>query len=277
VERRRLLGLLATAAAAGLIAGIPAGRGWIVGRLVPTATGPDRYRDVGRLRPEPAVGRPVPDPHPKNGTEVSDDQDAPSGADDRRAATLAVISRDALGLAPARSGGRSHVIERLTLHHSAVRLAEMRLAPSRLRGHQDYHLAQGWPDVAYHYGVDPAGNVYALRDPSIASDTFTDYDPAGHLSIVCEGDFGAQAPTHVMLASVALLVAALADRHGVSPTTLGAHRDHAATACPGDGLHRALPALRRRAEAHVRAGGLTIDLLDGAAGAVRVAVIEAGG
>ena len=65
----------------------------------------------------------------------------------------------------------------IALRHTAAALATVAQAPGRLRSHQRFHQEQGWPDIAYHYGIDLAGNVYELRDPRLAGDTFTDYDP----------------------------------------------------------------------------------------------------
>lgn len=150
---------------------------------------------------------------------------------------LIVVCRDALGLVPARPDQRRHTLERLTLHHTAVQLEAPRLAPHRLRGHQRFHQRQGWSDIAYHYGIDLAGNVYELRDPAIPGDTFTDYDPTGHFLVVCEGDFDRQAPTDLMLEAAAGLFAWAAGHYGLELSTLAAHRDFAATACPGDALY----------------------------------------
>lgn len=100
------------------------------------------------------------------------------------------ICRQAWGAAPARPGGRPHTISRMTLHHTAVVLGDNRLAPSRLRQHQRFHQNdRGWIDIAYHVGVDRNGNMYELRSPDIAGDTATNYDPAGHFLVLCEGDF----------------------------------------------------------------------------------------
>ncbi len=166
-----------------------------------------------------------------------------SGDDELRstaAVVVAVLCRDAVGLASTRATSRSHAINRLTLHHSGVVLDAVASAPGRLRGHQGYHQSQGWPDIAYHYAVDLAGNVYELRDPSIPGDTFTRYDPQGHLLIVCEGSFSRQQPTDQMLDAVTHLVAAAASEYGVSVHTLAGHRDYVATDCPGDALYRTL-------------------------------------
>jgi hypothetical protein len=203
----------------------------------------------------------------------------PTDVDDDVAAGRArieVVCRDALGLVAASAGGRPHAPSRMTLHHTAVPLDRVADAPGRLRGHQRFHQQQGWSDIAYHYAVDLAGNAYELRDPSLAGDTFTDYDPAGHWLVVCEGDYDRQQPTDAMLETVAALFADAATTHGIEVATLGGHRDHAATSCPGDALHARLGPLRTRVTELVADGPGGIALLCGGPGDERIAAIEAG-
>lgn len=200
-------------------------------------------------------------------------------ADDAEAlATLpaiAVLCREATGLAAPLDGGREHRISTLTLHHTGVRHERAAEGPRRMRGHQRHHLAQGWIDVAYHYGVDLSGNVYELRDVGLAGDTFTEYDPAGHFLVVCEGDYDTQRPTDAMLAAVAGLFADAAVRFGVPPSTIAGHRDHASTRCPGSSLAEALPSLREEVARLAELGAPTLQRMCGSEGAARIALIEA--
>lgn len=189
--------------------------------------------------------------------------------------TVEVLCRDAVGLLAARDGGRPHRLRHLTLHHSALPLTDDRAVAVQLRHHQRFHLEQGWVDIAYHFAVDLRGNIYELRDPAVASDTFTDYDPAGHLGVVCEGDYSQQHPSDAMLEATALVLAHAVTAHRLSPSSLAGHRDHALTGCPGDHLAVHVPELRREVER------LTADPVEritvcGADGRARVAAIERG-
>lgn len=193
-------------------------------------------------------------------------------------ARVEVICRDALGLAAPVAAGPLHRLDRVTLHHTGVELGVNRHAPARLRGHQRYHLDQGWPDIAYHYAVDLRGNVYELRDPSQAGDTFTAYDPTGHLLVVCEGNYDVQQPSEMLLDGLASLLAATADAHGVDPATLSGHRDHASgLTCPGDALQARLPDLRHAAVTQRADGRGALAVVGGEVARMRVASIEAGG
>lgn len=189
---------------------------------------------------------------------------------------LDVLCRDALGLAAAAAPVRRQTIDTLTLHHTEVVLERNALAPQRLRRHQRFHQDQGWPDIAYHFAVDLRGNVYELRDPASAGDTFTSYDPAGHLLVVCEGDFNHQQPTDALLAAVATLFASASATYGVPLDRIAGHRDLAPeTTCPGGHLYRHLGAIRRDAVASLRGGTPAMQRICGSEGRRRVAAIEA--
>lgn len=213
---------------------------------------------------------PEDEPEDESGSGDDEEADAPST---RR---VEVICRDALGLVPATSGGSAHTPRRLTLHHTQVELGSNRKAPGRLRSHQRYHQEQGWVDIAYHFGVDLEGNLYELRDPAIAGETFTEYDPAGHFLVVCEGHYDLEVPSDAMLQATAEILAYGVRTFGIPADSLTGHRDHAAgVTCPGEHLYARLGALRQET---ARLAGQTREHseLCGDAGRDRVAAIEAG-
>lgn len=121
-------------------------------------------------------------------------------------------------------GGRPHTItpdDAIT----AVVLGDNNSAPARLRQHQRYHQNdKGWIDIAYHVSVDRNGNIYELRDWHLAGDTATEYDPAGHFLVLCEGDFDQEEITEAQLRRRARLRLGDASFH-IAPNTLGGHRD----------------------------------------------------
>ncbi len=189
------------------------------------------------------------------------------------------ICRQAWGAAPAREGGRPHTITRMTLHHTAVVLGDNRLAPSRLRQHQRFHQNdRGWIDIAYHVGVDRNGNIYELRTPEIAGDTATNYDPAGHFLVLCEGDFDQEPVSAAQLNGAATAFAWAAQQFHLASDTLGGHRDFADTACPGANLYAHITSgdLHTRIEALLAAGPVNLQRLCGEEAATKVAAIEAG-
>lgn len=188
-----------------------------------------------------------------------------------------LLCRDAWEAAPAGADDRTHTITGLMVHHAAVELTDNRDAPSRMRGYQRYHQEQGWPDVAYHVGVDRNGHLYQLRDPSIPGDTFTDYDPTGWLLVLADGHFDLQEPTAAQVEGVARVLAWGATRFSTD-TRVHAHRDHAETSCPGDHLYTPVAdgSLQARVTELLDAGGVDLQPVCGPEADALVAAIEGG-
>lgn len=200
----------------------------------------------------------------------------------RSAAGLAdsasLICRQAWEARAPAGAGSPHRITGLMIHHSAVTLADNRAAPQHLRSFQDSHQHSGFVDIAYHVGVDRNGNLYELRSPGIAGETYTDYDPSGWLLVLALGNFDEQEPTAAQLEGMARVLAWGAGTYGVDPAEVAGHRDAAATRCPGEALYRELESGRLSARVQDLLAGGGVDLRDlcGEAGAARVREIEAG-
>ena len=203
-------------------------------------------------------------------------EDGPGEAPEVATSTVTMICRDALGLLPAIAGGVVHEPLRVTVHHSAFLIEDAADAPGQLRAFQRDHQRRGWVDVAYHRAVDPAGNVYELRDPGVEGDSGTEYDTTGHLQLLCLGDYDQQEPTPALLETLARLIAAECAARDLPLATLSAHRDHVLTWCPGGALYARLEEVRARAEELLAAGAPALQPLCGEEGAARVAAIEAG-
>lgn len=162
------------------------------------------------------------------------------------------------------------------MHHSAVVLRNNRLAPSRLRSHQAAHQDRGWSDIAYHLLIDRNGNVYEGRPRWAVGDTATNYDPRGHLLVMCEGNFQEQRPSPAQVRALVDVLAWAVERHEVGVRTIRGHLELADTACPGRALQRRLGAVRRRVRERLEGGGVRLVELCGEAGRDRVEAIEAG-
>jgi len=189
-----------------------------------------------------------------------------------------VVCRDAWGALPAAGAFVAHEIERLTVHHTAALLETNSQAPGRIRQHQRYHLDRGWPDLAYHFVVDGAGNVYEGRPVDAVGDTATEYDPTGHFLVCCEGNFDEQDVPEPQLTALAAVLAWAAATYSVAPDTISGHRDWAATSCPGDLLYPVISSgeLAGTVSSLLEMGGVTLAVVCGDAAAKRVAAIESG-
>jgi hypothetical protein len=149
---------------------------------------------------------------------------------------------------------RAHTLSRLTIHHTGTNQNFNRTVADKLRGLQlfsqrDDSLASdrrkpAWPDVPYHFYVGIDGVVGEGRDWRYAGDTNTEYDPAGHLLVVVEGNFQKDTLTTAQRRTLDVIVPALARRFGISADRLASHRDYAQTECPGANLYAELARFR---------------------------------
>jgi len=169
----------------------------------------------------------------------------PENTTTRSVVVLSVFSKAAWG---GREPGEltPHDPVRLTVHHTASQGADVATAPERIRGYQRFHIAQGWPDVAYHYLIDQAGRVYQGRPPEGVGDTFTEYDPTGHFLVCLDGNFDTEMPSARSLEALAQVLAWAVQEYRIDRATLAGHRDYADLSCPGDNLYARLPTVADR-------------------------------
>lgn len=191
---------------------------------------------------------------------------------------IEVICKRAWGAEPVQGKFSRHTVTRLTVHHSGIVLRRNRRAPDQLRSIQRYHQSQGWPDIAYHFIVDRHGNVYKGRPTWARPDTFTDYNPRGHLTVMCLGDFGAQSIPAAQVGSTRDVLAWAVREFDVPIRRIRGHRDYTATACPGEDLYRLIESgeLRRAVRRRLDRGGVELNRLCGKEGRRRVRAIERG-
>ncbi len=172
----------------------------------------------------------------------------------------------------------AHTVKRLTVHHTASPISRIADGPGNIRGHQRFHQDnRGWPDIAYHFLVDPAGNIYQGRDPGFRGDTATNYNPAGHFLVCLEGDYDQAGVNDDQMSSLALVLAWGVSSFGVPVATLAGHRDYADTQCPGDAVYRLLTdgSLAERVNAVLASGQPTLVSVCGPEGDALISDIEA--
>ena len=158
-----------------------------------------------------------------------------------------VRTRDAWGAEPPGPGMRPHAIERITVHHTGPPpWYGAPPAAAYLRAIQSFHQGpeRRWPDIAYHLLIDLDGVVWEGRALAVAGDTATDYDPTGHALIAVLGDYDEQRPNQAQLDALIATARRLSAARGLDRAALAAHRDYAATACPGGHLYAYLEDVR---------------------------------
>ena len=138
---------------------------------------------------------------------------------------------------------------RITLHHTDGRYTTS-LAQSleEARFVQDFHQnGRKWNDIAYHYLVDPLGNILEGR-PLGTLGAHTLNNNEGNVGIVLLGTYHPpknDPTTTAQLAAVGALGRFLVRRFGIDPASLKGHRDYKQTDCPGDLAYPKLAELRR--------------------------------
>lgn len=198
----------------------------------------------------------------------------------RERVTLDVIARDAWRADPPGDFYERHRLEKLTVHHQGVTFTDSRKAPARLKTMQRYHQGaeKGFKDIAYHFVIDPAGNLYQGRPVWAAGETETDYDPRGHLLVCLLGDFETQTPEPAQIDALVHVLAYASETFDVSPETIEGHRDHAHTTCPGKNLHALIKdgTIAKRVSSLLKKERVRVNLLGGREGAEAVLAIKRG-
>jgi hypothetical protein len=244
--RRRLLALALTAAGAAIATPIV----WALSRLgdpaptttlaaTPTTLPPSTTIPATTTQPTTTTAAPpTTEPPPTTTTTEPPATKVITSGFGEIPLAVEAICVSAWGGQPPQGDFEEHVIERLTIHHTAARLDTNTRAPHHVRGHQRFHQRdRGWPDLAYHFIVDLNGHVYEGRPLWARGDTGTTYDPTGHFLVCCEGNFDEQEPSAAQLASLVAMLAWAAAEFEVDPATIRGHRDWAATSCPGANLY----------------------------------------
>ncbi len=169
-------------------------------------------------------------------------------------------------------------VQLLVVHHTLIpgNGYTQDQVPKLMRDIFDYHAGpeKGWPDIAYNFMVDQFGDVWEARFGSLDGPVQGSATGGnqGFAQLCCFlGDLSGQPPTEAAAASMASLLALLADRYSINTSpgatvnlvsrgssryaegaemvlpTLAGHRDVSLTACPGDAgysfLQQTLPVL----------------------------------
>ncbi len=138
---------------------------------------------------------------------------------------------------------------RITLHHTDGRYtANLAESLDETRFIQDFHQnGRKWSDIAYHFVVDPRGNIIEGRPlETLGAHTLSNNE--GNVGIVLLGTYHApknDQTTAAQLAAVAVIGRFLVKRFGIDPASLKGHRDYKQTDCPGDLAYPKLSELRK--------------------------------
>jgi hypothetical protein len=164
------------------------------------------------------------------------------------AAPFHVIRRAEWNAAPPKEAYTLHSPVYFTIHHTqshypktyAESVAEMQFI-------QDFHQnGRGWIDIAYHFLIDPMGNIFEGR-PLRALGAHVKGHNTGNVGISIMGNYHPPQHDPVTQATINSFVSVgryLKDTYDVNVSSFYAHRELGQTDCPGDDLYAQKPMLR---------------------------------
>jgi hypothetical protein len=172
-----------------------------------------------------------------------------------------VVTRGQWGAKPPVMAMKQQTPVRLTVHHTATPAKPKASLASKLKSLQafsqtdsklaDGRLKKAWADIPYHYYIDVNGAVGEARPAEFVGDTNTKYDPAGHITIVVEGNFETETPSKAEIDALIGLLASLARRYHIDADKIGVHKEFAQTACPGKNMMAMMPEIVARVKAEL--------------------------
>lgn len=164
----------------------------------------------------------------------------------------------------------------LVIHHMAspnTAASSLSHAFALARRCQADHMDRaGFDDSGQHFTVTRGGHCLEGRTGSLAALRAGDaYVKGAHvggantgrIGIECEGTYTSALPTGAQYRALVQLAAHLCRRYRIDPAAITGHRDHGATACPGEAFHAHLATLRRDVARTLASGVLSVSPLTG--------------
>ena len=134
-----------------------------------------------------------------------------------------------------------HRPDRVVLHHAGVLWKHGDRSRSKIRALQSWgQREKGWPDLPYHFLLDPEGTIYEGREMRFRPESNTQYDLTGAINVHLWGDFDQQRVSLPQLRSTVELLAWLADQWQLQKVTTHCQEAPGQTTCPGYDLLRYL-------------------------------------
>lgn len=134
------------------------------------------------------------------------------------------------------------LMHQVVIHHTASPRARTTVADVR-RWHVE---ERGWRDIGYHFLVGADGRPQRGR-PVDEQGAHVRGHNADTIGVCVIGAFSTEAPTEAQVVGLAGVLAALCVLYRIDPREgIVAHRDLAATDCPGDALYARMDEIRQR-------------------------------
>jgi hypothetical protein len=158
------------------------------------------------------------------------------------------VARTSWGAHPPKADYTPDSYVKITLHHTdGPQTTTLERSKQEVLFIQEFHQnGRGWNDIAYHFLVDGAGNVFEGR-PEGTLGAHTKNNNTGNLGIAMLGTHHPPKDDPVTKAkedAVGALGRYAVEKYGIDPNSLKGHRDYKSTDCPGDLGYARLRALK---------------------------------
>jgi len=119
----------------------------------------------------------------------------------------------------------------ICIHHSASKDGTLRDWDTIKK----WHLARGWRDIGYHFGIEALGDKYTVQEgrPLNMSGAHCPAVNSSRIGICVVGNFEVDVPHPQAILRLAELCASLCNQFKFPAQMINCHRDFAATLCPG--------------------------------------------
>ncbi|MDH3742966.1 MAG: peptidoglycan recognition protein family protein [Hyphomicrobiales bacterium] len=204
-----------------------------------------------------------PAPKPRAKPQISEPSQSQPSAPQSTGLDAAVIARKDWQAKPPLFAMKAHKPVAILVHHTASPANATRDIYYKMRSLQTFsqksaQLGNGrkrdaWADVPYHYYVSSDGHIAQGRDVNFSGDTNTNYDPAGHIQVVLEGNFEKTRPYVEQIEALESLLVSLARKWQVPASEIRVHKEVASTLCPGKYLLEIFPSLNERVDKQLKA------------------------
>ncbi|MCX7641073.1 MAG: peptidoglycan recognition protein family protein [Elusimicrobiales bacterium] len=143
-----------------------------------------------------------------------------------------------------------HTPKKITIHNTAGNYpTSYDDAVIEIQVIQEYHQeGRGWIDIGYHFLVDPIGDIFEGR-PILAVGAHVANQNTDNVGISVMGNYHPPVNNEVTestISSIIKLVKYLKDRYKINKTYFYAHRDLAATDCPGNNVYAKMSYLKTK-------------------------------
>jgi hypothetical protein len=158
------------------------------------------------------------------------------------------VSRASWGAHPPKQDYTPDSYVKITLHHTdGPQTTTLARSKQEVLFIQEFHQnGRGWNDIAYHFLVDGAGNVFEGR-PEGTLGAHTKNNNTGNLGIAMLGTHHPPKDDPITRAkedAVGALGRYAVEKYAIDPSLLKGHRDYKSTDCPGDLGYARLQALK---------------------------------